>query len=74
MGVPVFPYEYYPPNGSKRFPLRIRISDGVVEEGGARRRGGGGAEAEAGAGSLFPVVQSASATISLRGKRHDDHD
>lgn len=36
----------------QRFPLRIRISDGVVEEVGARRRGGGGAGAEAQAGSL----------------------
>lgn len=54
-GRPCVPMQVLSAKREQRFPLRIRISDGDAEEGGARRRsarGGGGVGPEAGAGSL----------------------
>lgn len=51
-GRPCVPTQVLSTKREQRFPLRIRISVGDVEEGGARRRGGGGVGGEAGAGSL----------------------
>lgn len=51
-GRPCVPIQVLSTKREQRFPLRIRISDGVLEEGGARRRDGGGAGGEVGEGSL----------------------